>query len=206
MPNLWGFWIDFRWFAYLQSALASTSENGSLNSPHFRNGHTAVNSAKNFGRQLKFWIAALLVILSPAVVLALMSLTSAVPEGLGVTDGRLTECPATPNCVSTQSTAELHAIAPLRFTGRGDQAAADLRQVIESIPRANVVTEAPDYLHVEFTSQFFRFVDDVEFLIDERSKSIHFRSASRVGYSDFGANRARMERIREAFTMASRGH
>jgi len=55
------------------------------------------------------------------------------------------------------------------------------------------------YLHVEFRSTLFRFVDDVEFVIDEPQGLIHIRSASRVGYSDLGANRKRMEKIRLAF-------
>jgi len=58
------------------------------------------------------------------------------------------------------------------------------------------VKATPDYIHVEFRSSFFEFVDDVEFLFDDTAKLIHFRSASRVGYYDFNVNRSRMEDIR----------
>ena len=65
------------------------------------------------------------------------------------------------------------------------------------MPRAKLIEEDDSYLHFEFTSLLLRFVDDVEFLFDEESKTIHFRSASRVGYGDFGVNRRRMEEIRK---------
>jgi uncharacterized protein (DUF1499 family) len=64
------------------------------------------------------------------------------------------------------------------------------------LPRTKLVEENDSYLHYEFTSLLFRFVDDVEFLFDDESKTIHFRSASRTGYGDFGVNRRRMEVIR----------
>ena len=74
-----------------------------------------------------------------------------------------------------------------------------VRKVVTGMSRARIVTAEGDYLHVEFRSAVFRFVDDVEFLVDTREKNIHFRSASRMGYSDLGVNRRRMERIRAAF-------
>jgi uncharacterized protein (DUF1499 family) len=64
------------------------------------------------------------------------------------------------------------------------------------LPRAKLVQEDDAYLHYEFTSLLLRFVDDVEFLFDDETKTIHFRSASRTGYGDFGVNRRRMEDIR----------
>ena len=64
------------------------------------------------------------------------------------------------------------------------------------LPRTKLVQEDDSYLHYEFTSLLLRFVDDVEFLFDDETKTIHFRSASRMGYGDFGVNRRRMEDIR----------
>ena len=69
--------------------------------------------------------------------------------------------------------------------------------------RAKIITDEGDYLYAEFTSLIFRFVDDVEFSFDDGNKLIHFRSASRLGYSDLGANRKRMEEIRKGFEGAS---
>jgi uncharacterized protein (DUF1499 family) len=73
-----------------------------------------------------------------------------------------------------------------------------LKALIASLPRTRLIEEDGEYLHYEFTS--FRFVDDVEFVFDEGSKTIHFRSASRVGYGDLGVNRRRMENIRSSLS------
>ena len=118
---------------------------------------------------------------------------------LGIKDGRLAPCPGSPNCVSTQAQDEKHRIDPLKYTGTQDQAKQRLVQVISTMPRARVITDEQGYLHVEFTSLIFRFVDDVEFFFDDANKLIHFRSASRTGYSDLGVNRKRMEEIRKRF-------
>jgi uncharacterized protein (DUF1499 family) len=72
-----------------------------------------------------------------------------------------------------------------------------LKEIVRSLPRTNLVEENETYLHYEFTSLLLRFVDDVEFLFDDETKTIHFRSASRTGYSDLGVNRRRMEEIRK---------
>jgi uncharacterized protein (DUF1499 family) len=74
-----------------------------------------------------------------------------------------------------------------------------LRGVIASFPRTRLVTLLDNYIHCEFTSALFRFVDDVEFHFDDTTKTIHLRSASRTGYSDLGLNRRRIEHIREKF-------
>jgi uncharacterized protein (DUF1499 family) len=71
-----------------------------------------------------------------------------------------------------------------------------LKAAIATLPRTKLVEEGDRYLHYEFTSLLFRFVDDVEFLFDDETKTVHFRSASRTGYGDFGVNRRRMEQIR----------
>lgn len=116
---------------------------------------------------------------------------------------RMAPCPDSPNCVSTFAEDEAHGIAPLVFEGSAEEAKVRLLSVIQDMPRTEIVEDDGDYLHVEFTSRIFRFVDDVEFQIDEDGRAIHFRSASRVGRGDIGANRNRMEAIREAFNAAS---
>jgi uncharacterized protein (DUF1499 family) len=117
---------------------------------------------------------------------------------LGVLDGRLAACPSWPNCVSTQADDVQHRIEPLAFTDSPADVMQRIKLVITSLPRMKVVRETADYLHVEATSLIFRFVDDVEFYVDADARLIHFRSASRLGYSDLGANRARMKKIRVA--------
>ncbi|MBA5865649.1 MAG: DUF1499 domain-containing protein [Nitrospira sp. CR1.3] len=108
----------------------------------------------------------------------------------------LTPCPSSPNCVSTLSKDDGHAIAPLRYRKSRAEAKAVLTEAVASLPRVRLVEEDETYLHYEFASWLLRFVDDVEFLFDDDSKTIHFRSASRTGYGDLGVNRRRMESIR----------
>lgn len=127
---------------------------------------------------------------SMAVALAMTALPPAT---------RLAPCPNTPNCVSTLATDRMHAIAPIAYEGTADTAQARLLAVVTAMPRSTVVTNEPGYLHVEFRSLVFRFVDDVEFVLDDEAKLIHFRAAARLGRGDLGVNRRRMERIRRAF-------
>ena len=139
------------------------------------------------------------VVLLPIVGLAMLSLTSRRPDNLGVHDGQLADCPTTPNCVSTTATPESQRMDPIPFDGTVDNARARLLEILAAQPRTKIVTEQPTYLHAECTTAIFRFVDDIEFLIDEEQHVIHFRSASRTGHSDLGENRRRMEQIAAAF-------
>jgi uncharacterized protein (DUF1499 family) len=119
------------------------------------------------------------------------------------TPGKIEPCPDSPNCVSSQSAEPRHRIDPIAFTGSPAEARQKLLEAVGSLPGTRVVTDSGGYLHVEFTSAVFRFVDDVEFLIDRETHLIQVRSASRVGYWDLGANRKRVELIRGLFTRES---
>jgi uncharacterized protein (DUF1499 family) len=145
------------------------------------------------------WKVALLVVggvvFLPVAGLALLSAFSRRPSNLGSVDGQLAPCPDSPNCVSTQAQDVGHRMEPISYNGSAEDAMTRIKSIIASRPRTKIVTEKEDYLHAEFTSALFRFVDDVEFLIDETNGKIHFRSASRVGYGDLGANRKRMQAI-----------
>ena len=130
------------------------------------------------------------------LVLLVLSMMAARPGTIGTVNGKLSPVPDSPNCVSTQATDELHAMNPLTFSGSADQAFLELRAIVSSMPSATIIRHGEGYLYAEFRSRMFRFVDDVEFVVDRHTKVIHFRSASRVGHSDLGVNRTRMERIR----------
>jgi len=119
------------------------------------------------------------------------------PEGLGPAEGRLAPCPDTPNCVSSFAKDAEHRVEPLTFQGSPEKVRQAVLETLEQRDRVNLVTQKPHYLYAEFTSLIFRFVDDVEFLIDPESKTLHFRSASRIGRSDLGVNRERIESIRK---------
>jgi uncharacterized protein (DUF1499 family) len=146
----------------------------------------------------------LVLLLGGVVTLGLFSLFARPPANLGVKDGRLAPCPDRPNCVCTQATDDAHRIELLAYDGSAEEAMARLKAALATLPRTRIVTETADYLHAECTSLVFRFVDDVEFLLDRERKVIHFRSASRVGHSDLGVNRRRMEALRQAFAAAPR--
>lgn len=113
----------------------------------------------------------------------------------------LAPCPESPNCISSQAPADdaQHYMAPLTYTGTAEEAREKLLAVIGAMPRTKVVADEGNYIHATFTSLIFRFVDDVEFVIDDSAKQIHFRSAARVGYGDMGVNRKRMEEITSRF-------
>lgn len=124
------------------------------------------------------------------------------PHGLGVRNGKLKEVPSSPNAVSSQGADKAHAIVPLAYTGTREEVIRKLRSIIGNIPRARIIEETHDYLYAEYESALMGFIDDVEFFLPAYDKVIHVRSASRVGYSDFGVNRKRIEDIREKLQQA----
>ncbi len=121
---------------------------------------------------------------------------------LGLYLGQLKPLPITPNCVSSQAADPERFLAPIPFDCEISSAKAKLIAVLGRLPRTQLITEEGNYLHFTSTSLLFRFVDDLEFLIEPGKKLIQFRSASRVGYSDMGVNRKRMQAIVEKMTMA----
>jgi uncharacterized protein (DUF1499 family) len=121
------------------------------------------------------------------------------PADLGVREGRLAPVPQTPNAVSSQTDSEAHRVEPLRYTGDAASAFSRLRALVAGWPGAAVVADAPGYLHAEVATPWLRFVDDLELLLDPAAGVVHVRSASRLGYSDLGTNRRRVEAIRRQF-------
>jgi uncharacterized protein (DUF1499 family) len=131
-----------------------------------------------------------------AAILSLMSTT--LPAG--ETTHTLAPCPASPNCVSSQATDAQHFTEPLRYTGEATLAWNRLKSALGTESRLTIVEDTGSYLHAEARSLVFRFVDDIEFVLDSEAEVIQVRSASRTGYSDFGVNRRRVERIRKVFS------
>ena len=117
------------------------------------------------------------------------------PDNLGVENGKLADCPNKPNCVSTQATDAEHRIEPLSFEVDPAAMLGKVRAALETMPRTLIVTESDDYLYAECTTLLWRFVDDLEVWIDVENKLVHARSASRLGYSDLGANRNRVTEL-----------
>lgn len=134
----------------------------------------------------------------PQNPMALLSFPGTRPTNIGVQNGQLTACPNTPNCVSSQASASdtEHSIAPIAYSGSAGEAIAKLKAIIEGSERTKIIQADDNYLYAEFASKLMGFVDDVEFYADDSAKVIHVRSASRLGQSDLGVNRKRVEEIR----------
>ncbi|MEA5510776.1 DUF1499 domain-containing protein [Crocosphaera sp. UHCC 0190] len=113
------------------------------------------------------------------------------PNNLGVKDSKLTACPGTPNCVNSQSSDTQSKIAPLPSL-----AISELKKIVESMERTTIIEATDNYLYAEFKTPLMGYVDDVEFYLDPKENVIHVRSASRLGKSDLGLNRKRVEEIR----------
>lgn len=117
------------------------------------------------------------------------------PQNIGPGDGQLAACPESPNCVSSFAEDDSHRIEPLPAT------IDEVEAVLLVFERSNIVASQDNYIYAEFTSRMMGYVDDVEFLYDPEAGVTHVRSASRLGYSDLGANRRRIETIRELLTV-----
>ena len=129
----------------------------------------------------------------------LVERASPMPDNLGVENGRLTPCPDSPNCVSTQANDEEHGIDPIPYAGETAVAHDKILTILNDDPSFTIISQTPTYIHAEARSNLWRFIDDVEFFFDEADSLIQFRSASRLGYGDGGVNRRRMETIRTEF-------
>jgi uncharacterized protein (DUF1499 family) len=114
--------------------------------------------------------------------------------------GTLPPCPDKPNCVSSLAPDDDHRAEPYQLGPGADWAA--VRTAVMALPRTVIVDERDGYLHAEATSRIMRFVDDLELLRSETGNRVDVRSASRVGYGDWGVNRARVESLREALVAA----
>ncbi|MBA4178363.1 MAG: DUF1499 domain-containing protein [Leptothrix sp. (in: Bacteria)] len=153
----------------------------------------------------------LLIALAAVAVLALLAVASGqagllaghAPADLGVQGGRLKAPSKTPNSVSSQADlwpghpqqAQAR-IAPLALVGSGAETLARLRRLVEATPGARIVTARDDYLHATFSTPLMKYTDDAEFWLDPAAGVVQVRSASRLGRSDLGANRARIEALR----------
>jgi len=133
------------------------------------------------------------------VFLTPLFLACAAPASeVGLVDGHLRPCPDSPNCVNSEADSGRARIAPLTYKGSSEEAWQTLKQAIGETG-GKIVAEESGYLRAVYTSPLLRLKDDVEFRPDRGEMAIQVRSASRVGYWDLGANRRRVEKIRQRF-------
>ena len=119
----------------------------------------------------------------------------ALAASLALASDILPPCPDSPNCVSSLADGDHH-VAALAGKDSRDASLAALASALDSLPRVDWQQAGEDRIEATFTSLVFRFVDDVTLLVHEDGR-IDVRSASRVGHYDFGANRRRVEMLRD---------
>ena len=137
------------------------------------------------------------------IVMSAVACAGHAQDSRSATPSDLAPCPDSPNCVSTKSKDPDRTMAPLPYHTSGRESMDRLVAIVREMKRATIVSATPSYLHVEFRSALFRFVDDVEFVLEDSAGVIHFRSASRTGYYDFGVNRKRMKEISDRYLSPS---
>lgn len=130
------------------------------------------------------------------LVMSIFSCAGTRPSNLGVKNSRLAPCPSSPNCVSSDDADSSHAVPAFQLALPPSEAWRVLRATVASLPRTTIIIETDDYLHAECSSAFFGFVDDLELHSRPTEKSIAVRSAARLGHSDLGVNRKRVENLR----------
>jgi uncharacterized protein (DUF1499 family) len=155
------------------------------------------------------WFLIIIILIVIATVLAgqLGMLKGTTPSDLGVQEGKLKPPAMTPNSVTSQAKLypdhpqlEYAEIDPLPIIDDASTTLARIRGIIEAMNGAEIITSDEHYLYVQFTTRIMKFVDDAEFWFDPVANVIQIRSASRLGKSDLGVNRKRIETIRQQLT------
>lgn len=131
--------------------------------------------------------------------LSAMFLSGQRPNNLGVNNNSLSECPDSPNCVSSSTSSDSHFIEPFTLSKTPATDFQNLKNILQKQLGFTLITADENYIHVECKSRILGFVDDLEFFWDAESNVCHVRSASRLGYSDLGVNRKRVEQLRKLF-------
>jgi len=140
------------------------------------------------------------IILLTCLVMTALSCTARPPKA-GLLEGRLRPCPGKPNCICSEDEKTDAWVEPLTFQGPPARAWGRLKAALQEIG-GTIQRQNDQYIWATFSTRVFRFVDDVEFRMVTDENTIHVRSASRVGYSDLGLNKRRMERLRSTFYKA----
>ncbi|MDV7103503.1 DUF1499 domain-containing protein [Vibrio sp. TH_r3] len=133
-----------------------------------------------------------------ALVVFMLYKNNTTPSYLGLHDSKLAPMPSTPNAVSSQTDDSEKYVDPLSFESTED-AKKKVKRVLAQLSSNVVLTETDNYLHVIFTTDTMRYKDDVELYFDQDQNLIHYRSQSRVGYSDKGLNRARYNKFAKLY-------
>lgn len=143
---------------------------------------------------LLFWALIAVCILGLLLRFVINPMTQPATNGL-LEDGRLSPCPDTPNCVSSQTDKPSAYIDPIET--QADDPIAAARDLLPQLGKHILRVETNEYLHVEMETPLLAYRDDLELVVDpDDGQRLHVRSASRLGRSDLGANRKRVEQLR----------
>lgn len=144
---------------------------------------------------MKILIVILLII--TLIVLFMVRKNLKTPANLGVVGGKLASMPKSPNAVSSQSDDPEKKIEPIPFIGDLNESKEKILKALLAYGNMKIVTDDNNYIHAVNTTGKMKYHDDLEFYFDEKLELIHFRSASRIGYSDMGLNRKRYDSLLE---------
>jgi uncharacterized protein (DUF1499 family) len=133
------------------------------------------------------------------IVVYMVAKNNLTPKSLGVNNGKLAKMPNKPNAVSSQTDEKDKKVEALEFRENLNTSKGKVISAIESYGDAKIIKNENNYIYAVFTTGKMKYHDDVEFYFDENEKRIHFRSASRIGYSDMGLNRERYNKLKEVY-------
>jgi uncharacterized protein (DUF1499 family) len=119
---------------------------------------------------------------------------------LGVQDGRFAEIPESPNCVSTQTAQTDKLVEPIAFIGTLEESKEAFKNAITAYGGIKIVEETEDYIYAVATTSLMQYKDDIEIYFDQENEVIHYRSASRTGYSDMGLNKNRYDELKKLYS------
>lgn len=139
------------------------------------------------------------ILLICTMLMMLGACSSATKKGPTYDGNELGACPNSPNCISSLADDDKHYLDAIEYTVTKEQAKEIILEIVKEEKNSEVITVKDNYIHVIFKSGVFKFIDDLEFVFSEDKNTINFRSAARSGYSDFGVNRKRLERIKKEF-------
>ncbi len=162
--------------------------------PGFAQGRNVRLSGLDGDRVSRAYLAAV----ASIGIVPILACSGVRPSGGGGTSVELAPCPPSPNCVSSEATDAAHGVDAFALAASPDEAWRAVQEEVARLPRTAIVEVTPERLHAESVSAWFGFVDDLELRLRAAENRIDVRSASRVGYSDLGVNRRRVETLREA--------
>ena len=148
----------------------------------------------------KLLIILLALIAAIAIFFMILGFKSQTGEAPGLANNQLQKCPDTPNCVTSEiKIADAHFVSPLDTQGVTTKKTMQALTDIILKAGGKIQTSNKNYIAATFSSAIFQFVDDFEIRVDAAQQKVHFRSASRVGKSDLGANLKRVNKIKERY-------